>query len=236
MVCATRSGEVVAVECDSQRGRLWFSLWDGRQFVRASAPVSCPENGRLYHLREAPDGSIWCVGAGTVVRWSFHVDKWTFYPQLPPPVGTDAQGRIWFAGESNLVVFADGHFQTLASVKLRAWSDEGRAMIWDQRRGQLMVTDPQDPARRAPVEAGCETIGPIIADKNGVFWILGQGQAGNGVVAHYENGETKIIVPPEFHGQKLWSATPLPPAQLLVVAHQQDDNLNRRRPDSRGQG
>ena len=225
LVCTTRSGEVVAVECDSERGQLWFSLWDGHQFVRASATVFYPENGRLYHLREAPDGSLWCVGAGTVVRWNFHADKWTFYPQLPPPVGTDVQGRVWFAGESNVTLYADGHFQTLAPGKLRSWSGEGRAMIWDQRRDQLMVTDPQDPTQRAPVETGCETIGLIIPDKNGAFWILGQDKEGNGAVAHYENGGTKIINSPEFHGKQLWSGTPSPPAQLLVVTHQRDNYL-----------
>ena len=111
LVCATRSGEVAAVEFDPVRGRLWFSLWDGRQFVRASDPVTCPVKGRLCNLREAPDGSLWCVGAGTVVRWSFRAGKWTQYPQLPPPMGTDLQGRVWFAEKSSMSFMPTGIFK-----------------------------------------------------------------------------------------------------------------------------
>ena len=223
LVCATRSGEVVAVECNPVRGQLWFSLWDGRQFVRASAPVSYPESGRLYHLREAPDGSIWCVGAGTVVRWNFHADQWTLYPHLPPPVGTDGQGRVWFADESGIVVYAGGHFQTLAPGKFRAWSNNGQVMLWDGSRDQLLATDPQDPTRRTVVETGCETIGSVIPDTNGVFWIVGQNQQGNGVVAHYDNGRIKVIAAPEFHGRQLGSGKPAAAGQLLVVARQPDN-------------
>jgi signal transduction histidine kinase len=222
LVCATRSGEVIAVECNPGRGQLWFSLWDGRQFVRASAPVSYPENGRLYHLREAPDGSLWCVGAGTVVRWNFHTDKWTLYPHLPPPVGTDRRGRVWFADESGISVYADGHFQTLAPGKFWAWSNNGQVMLWDGSRDQLMVTDPQDPTRRTGVETGCETIGSVIPDTNGIFWITGQDQHGNGVVAHYDNGRIKVIAAPEFHGRQLVTGKPAAAGQLLVVARQPD--------------
>jgi signal transduction histidine kinase/CheY-like chemotaxis protein len=225
LVCATRNGEVAAVEYNPERGQLWFSRWDGRQFVRASAPVSCPAGARLYHLRQAPDGSLWCVGTGTVVRWNFHAEKWTLYPQLPPPVGTDALGRVWFAGESNITVCSAGRFQTLAPGKLRAWSAEGQAMIWDAQRDELTVTAPQDPTLRTVVETGCESISSITPDKNGVFWILGQDKKDNGIVARYDNGQTKIMASPEFYGQQLSSGTPWPPAQLLVVAHQRDNNL-----------
>jgi ligand-binding sensor domain-containing protein len=45
LLCATRSGEVMAVECDPDRGRLWFSRWNGREFVRASAMVGYSGGG-----------------------------------------------------------------------------------------------------------------------------------------------------------------------------------------------
>ena len=66
LVCGTHDGRVAAVEYNAAQGRLWFSLWDGNKFVRASAPVPCQSNARFYHLREAPDGSLWCVGFGAV--------------------------------------------------------------------------------------------------------------------------------------------------------------------------
>ena len=224
LLCTTRSGEVAAVEYNSQRGRLWFCLWDGKQFTRASAAVSCPTGARLYHLREAPDGSLWCVGTGTVVRWNFHAGKWTLYPHLPPPAGTDTRGRVWFADESSIVVYAAGHFQTLAPGKLWKLSEEGQAMIWDASRDALTVTAAQDPTLRTVVETGCATLNAISC-KHDVFWILGQDQPGNGIITRYENGRTKIIVSPEFHGRSLASGLPLSDTQIQVVAHQRDNNL-----------
>ena len=225
LVCATRSGEVVAMECNSGRGQLWFSLWDGHQFVRASAPVSYPENGRLYHLREAPDGSIWCVGAGTVVRWDFHADKWTLYPQLPPPVGADARGRVWFSTENRIIVYAGGHFQTLAPGKFRALNEDGQAIIWDKSQKQMMVTALQDPTRRTPVTTGCETINSIHPGNNHDFWILGEDKNGDNVVANFDNGKTKVITPPEFQGRQLAFSAPLSATQVLVIAYQRENNL-----------
>ena len=225
LVCTTRSGEVVAMECNPGRGQLWFSLWDGHQFVRASAPVSYPENGWLYHLREAPDGSIWCVGSGTVVRWSFHADKWTLYPQLPPPVGIDVQGRVWFAAESNIVVQAAGHFESLAPGKLFAVGGNGQALIWDGVQNQLLATDPQDPTRRTVVVTGCETISSINPGKTHDFWILGEDKNGDGVVAHYDGEKTKVVAPAEFQKRLLAFGWPLSSTQLLVVAHQRENNL-----------
>jgi signal transduction histidine kinase/ligand-binding sensor domain-containing protein/ActR/RegA family two-component response regulator len=225
LVGSTRSGEVVAVESNPERGLLWFSLWDGHQFVRTSALVPCPAHARLYHLREAPDGSLWCVGTGTVVRWAYHAGQWTLYPHLPTPAGADALGRVWFADDSNIVVRAGGHFQTLAPGKFRALNEAGQALIWDPSRTQLMVTAPQDPTRRTVVETGCASINTITQDAGGGFWILGQGPAGDGVVAHYAGGRSRILTAPEFHGRNLTAATPLPTGRLLVVANRPDNNL-----------
>ena len=227
LVCGMRDGQVAAVEYDATQGRLWFSLWDGNQFVRASAPVPCPSNARFYHLREAPDGSLWSVGFGTVVRWAYRAGTWTAYPQLPPPVGTDARGRIWFAGESNVVVGTSGKFQVLPPGNFKALNENGRAMIWDIRRNQLSMTDPQDPSVSTPVETGQEMIESIKPDDKDGFWIYGQDSNGNGVVAHYHDGKTTILAPAEFHNQQLKSATPAPPGQLWVVALDRTDNHYR---------
>ena len=220
LLCATRSGEVMAVECDPDRGRLWFSRWNGREFVRASAMVGY-SGGRLYHLREAPDGALWCVGAGTVIRWAYRAGKWTWYPHLPPPVGTDHLGRVWFAGGSNLVLQTAGKFQILAPGRLLARNEAGQALIEDDH--QLMVTDPQYPDQRSPVSTTCQNINFAVADTNNVFWIVGQDTNNNGVITRFD-GASKIIAPAEFIGRQLTAGNPEPPGQLLVVAHQRDNN------------
>ena len=224
LVCATRSGEMAAVEYNFVRGQLWFCLWDGHQFVRASAPVACPAGGRLYHLREAPDGSLWCVGIGTVVRWNFHAGRWTSYPHLPPPAQADEQGRVWFAEGTNLMVFANGQFDTLAPGKLLMVSEAGQALIWDASQKMLLITDPQVPARRTAVETGCAWVNTAFASPDGGFWIIGQDQKNNGVVAHYEKGRSQIITSPGFEDRQLISGAILSSNQFQLVAKQWDNN------------
>jgi signal transduction histidine kinase/CheY-like chemotaxis protein len=224
LVCATRDGKVVAVEYNATQGRLWFCLWDGEKFVRASAPVPCQSDARFYHLREAPDGSLWCVGYGTVVRWTYRAGEWTAYPQLPPPVGTDAQGRIWFAGESNIVVGAGGQFQILPPGKFKVLNEAGLAMIWDAGRNQWSVTDLRDPAVSTPVDTGQEVVEDIRPDEEDGFWISGHDGNGNGVVTYYRQGKTTTLAPPKFRNRQLTAVTPAPPHQLWVVAHNRDDN------------
>jgi signal transduction histidine kinase len=223
-VCATKNGQMAAVEYDAGRGQLWFSLWDGARFVPASAPVTCPAGARFYRLREAPDGSLWCVGIGIVVRWDCRTQgKWALHPNLPPPLGADARGRVWFGERSHLAVFADGQFRRLAPGKLRGLSDDGQAMIWDDQRDELTVTTVDDPTVRLPVRTECQTIQHIIA-KDGVFWILGQDKENNSLAVRYENGRTRTVSSPEFRGYYFTSGTILASNQVVVVAHQVDNN------------
>ena len=217
-LCTTRSGEVAGVEYDAVRGQLWFSLWDGEKFVRASSVVACPAGGRLYHLREAPDGSLWCVGIGTVVRWAFRSGDWTFYPQLPSPQAVDTSGRVWFADESNLVVRSDQGIQAVAAGNLRVWAGGQGMMFWDRSQHRLFVTDVGAPGKCIAVESGCENVTFAVPGTNGSWWIFGQNDKTNGFVARYENGQVKVIARPELAGRQLSTARALPSAKVWFVA------------------
>jgi signal transduction histidine kinase/CheY-like chemotaxis protein len=223
LVGATRRGEVVAVEHDESQGLLWFSRWDGQRFVRASASVPCPPGGRFYHLREAPDGALWCVGYGTVVRWAYRAGKWTLYPNLPAPVGADSRRRFWFAGESNIVVYEEGHYRFLPPGRFYALNWEGAAVILRADRNELVVTDPANPAASSRVSTSFEKIGGVRPDEGGAFWIFGQDKNDAGLVAHVSRGKTTLISPPEFRDRPLYAATPDPRNGLWVVAYQKNN-------------
>jgi signal transduction histidine kinase/FixJ family two-component response regulator len=222
LTCATHGGETVAVESDPDRDRLWFSLWNGQEFVRASGTVSFPPGARLYHLREAPDGSIWCIGAGTVIRWNFHAGQWVQYSHLPPPAAADARGRVWFADGSNLVIHADGRFQPLAPGGLIGVNENGAALVWDAVHRQLLATDPDHPERRALVSAGFQSVNTALSDHRGGFWILGRASDNHGLVAHYRNGRIECLASNEFAGQEPTVGALESPDQLLALAQSGD--------------
>ena len=74
-----------------------------------------------------------------------------------------------------------------------------------------------------PVSTTCQNINFAVADTNNVFWIVGQDTNNNGVITRFD-GASKIIAPAEFIGRQLTAGNPEPPGQLLVVAHQRDNN------------
>ena len=161
LVCATHDGGVVAMEYSGSQGRLWFSLWDGNQFVRASAPVSCQSNARSYHLREAPDGSLWCVGYGTVVRWAYRAGRWTVYPNCRRPWARMRRShlvrrRIQRGGVREQPISNPSSGKTPGLEPLRPGHDLGC------RPNRLAVTDsryPEPSRRRKPVASRLTTSG-----------------------------------------------------------------------------
>ena len=62
----------------------------------------------------------------------------------------------------------------------------------------------------------------MLAATNGGFWIVGQDQKGNGLVVHYDNGQTKVISAPEFMRRQLQSSSLISATQLLTVAQEYD--------------
>jgi signal transduction histidine kinase/ActR/RegA family two-component response regulator len=221
-VCATRNGEVVAAEWNPARGQLWFSLWDGEKFVRASTVISCPADRRLYHLREAPDGSLWCVGTGVLVRWNFRAGQWSFFPQLPPPVAADREGHVWFADGSNVVVRADGIFHTIAAGSVQVWPGAGQVMIFDRERRELFLTDPLDPLRKTLVTSACKIVVQAVAAPDALWWILGQDQDGKAQLLRYRDGTAKAIPLPGLAGRQL-TVGRLDQGTLWMVAQDAND-------------
>jgi signal transduction histidine kinase/CheY-like chemotaxis protein len=222
LVGSTREGELVALEYDELKSQIWFSLWNGERFIKSSAAVSCPSDSRFYRLREAPDGSIWAVGFGTIVRWSFHAGPWTSYPKLPAPRGLDTAGRIWFGDESNILFSLSNQFQILPPGNFKLLNPHGRALIEDNVTHQLLVTDLKNPQLYLPIQTGCETIDLLRADEADGFWIVGRDKQFDAVIAHFQAGKTTVINPPEFHGHRLMAATAEGGDKLWLVAQKID--------------
>jgi signal transduction histidine kinase/CheY-like chemotaxis protein len=84
----TSTGEVLAYG---------FGRWTGRSF-EGIAPLSMrdvvPEA-----LREAPDGSFWCLDSTVLIRWQPNHPTWLEYTNLPPPSLVLPDGDLVFASE-----------------------------------------------------------------------------------------------------------------------------------------
>ena len=222
LMCRTRAGELMAMEFDRELDLLWFSRWDGGGFGRLSAGMDVQSGARFYHLREAPDGSLWGVGKGIVVRWGYHDERWEAYPQLPKIIGSDRLGRMWFARNTNVVVCVSNQFLVLPPGKLVGWNENGTALIWNDGQKRLEVTDPQEPSQRTPLDvelAGVDYgVDYIRADDGDGFWIVGHSQTNEWQLAHYQHGRTVKIDAAPLQNCRMVSATSASSGQLWVVA------------------
>jgi signal transduction histidine kinase/ActR/RegA family two-component response regulator len=223
LLCETRGGEMMAIEYDEELNLFWFSRWDGKKFFRASATMDALTGARYYHLRESPDGSLWCVGKGTVVRWAYQDERWKAFPQLPKTVGSDRQGRTWFARSTNVVYWATNQFVALPDAKLVGWNESGSVLLWTEGERKLEVTDPHDPFLRSTLAPEFSSIESVRADDHGGFWIAGKSLSNELQLAHYQSGRTQKIDLSKMRGWRLSSINCACSNQLLVVAHNEDN-------------
>ncbi len=222
LVGATRRGEIIAACRDDTRGLLWFSVWNGKQFVRASAVTSCLPGARLYRLREAPDGSIWCVGHGTVARWVREAGPWTLHPNLPRPIAMDKNDAVWFADGANVVALREGQFQPLPWQRFFTVNHAGTAVGLSQDHGRLVVTNFGAAVAYPVADVPLAHVESVHATAGEDFWLVGADAAGERTIAYLSPRETRLIPPGAFQGKYISSVTVDPTHGLWIVAQLRD--------------
>ena len=214
----TADGELIGVEQNLTRGLIWFSVWDGARFVRRSANIPSHPGDRLYALRQAPDGAIWCVGTGVTLRWDYRTGSaWSLYPELPPPRFTDNRGRTWFHSGDEVWI---GETNTLRPSKLGgllAVSSDGTALARRESDGQIGTTDPLDPERFTPVESRMAAIKEALVDAQGGFWLVGDDAQGEGRIERIVDGAARAVASEELRLRHIAAADPDPDGGFWTV-------------------
>jgi signal transduction histidine kinase/CheY-like chemotaxis protein len=220
LICRTQDGDLIAMECDDTLGRLWFSRWDGQQFARVSAEASFQPGGRFYHLRQAPDGALWAVGRGTVVRWAYRDEHWTSFSHLPPPLGCDRRGRIWFADSTNLVLLQENEFKLLPPGKVwpSCWNENGAVLTWNDDRQHLEASDPDQPERRTSVAEDLPKIDTAQADEGDGFWVAGRADDDEPRIVHFSHGHSIPVDSAQLRGWRVTTLTPRGADELWLIA------------------
>jgi signal transduction histidine kinase/BarA-like signal transduction histidine kinase len=223
LVMATRKGEIIAVCRDDARGLLWFSVWNGERFVRASAVTACLPGARLYRLREAPDGSVWCVGHGTVARWARSAGPWTLYPNLPRPVTMDTNQCVWFAGGGKVVVWREGQFELLPWRRFFTVDRAGTAIGLSADKGRLAVTNFGAGVSYPVASVPFESVESVHADASEGFWLIGEVESGERTVVHLGTNGVQLVSGSEFKDRNIFAVTVDPEHGFWVVGQLRTD-------------
>jgi PAS domain S-box-containing protein len=204
LVCATRKGEVFALPWNSQNGLQAFQRWNGREFARMSCEFARPYMGRLYRIKEAPDGAIWCVGYGTVVRWSYGGSGWGYYPKLPPPLLVDNRGQCWFSGSSNVVCSVAGRLCVIEGMqRLMNVDDLGRA--WGLGPGNRIVMKSATSDKAFPVDCSLTRVFWMGTDNDGTEWAVGTESDGGIGVMYWDEQKWQAVRVPDLKDKNLLS-------------------------------
>ncbi len=167
-VCVAPDGEVVSIAVDRRQGTFFFNRWNGSAFVQASAAI--PSTGlEWYVLKAAPDGAIWCVGRGTILRWERQPGEWTQYANLPPPRFLDRADRVWFANSEEAFLYDGDRFQPIDALRWPIIEDETGAVWGLSSTGIARFKDNQISHFTIPSAFGQE-LGSALIDAQGRPW------------------------------------------------------------------
>ncbi len=182
----TRAGELISTAEDAGRGTFVFQRWanDHEGFVAASSEVDV-EDSPSEVIRQAPDGSIWCVGKGILLRWRYTSAPWTTFAGLPPLQGADASGRVWFADAAFAWRTDDrAGFEQVPGVHGPLVFTPGGEVWAESNDGFVRFHDGTGERQSVSREtAGLASIRHIIRDARGKLWFEGIGVGANGAPA-----------------------------------------------------
>jgi signal transduction histidine kinase/CheY-like chemotaxis protein len=183
--CVTQDGSVLK-GIRGPEGGTSFARWNGKAFVTAAREIA--EQGlSVLVLRQAPDGSIWGVGRGTILRWEYLRGFWDYYQDLPRPVLEDSQRRLWFANPNGTAVMEGEQIQRIPAMRsplIATQNDEvwagGSNSVMRWRNGQI--------EQIAETVCGISNLVGGITDAAGAVWLHGRNHEGASALAAFSAG------------------------------------------------
>ncbi|MCX8157038.1 MAG: response regulator [Verrucomicrobiae bacterium] len=182
-LCLARDGSVIAAG-DIGPEAVSFLRWDGQKFMRASA-VLRGEALDVKHLKAAPDGAIWAVGRGTILRWEYGPGLWEWHPQYSQVLLEDQQGRLWFAGERGLVCQGERSSTTFLQAQPPLVQGAQQSLWFNAAGGVTRWVNNQTEGYHVH-ECGLELFFDGVADGTGRYtWFYGRGGGRRHVIARH---------------------------------------------------
>jgi PAS domain S-box-containing protein len=185
--CLTREGELLAVNYPDIRRSFWFGRWESNQIGRISAEISIPREFSLEMVRQAPDGSLWCIGRGVLLRWQYRSGQWRFMPDLPPPLQSSPQGQVWFGDQKSVQWLDSRGFHLEADLHAPLLIDS-TGNWWGVKSNGLIHKTGQVQTFYSFQEIGVQRLSDWCQDKAGHLWVAGTAP-NNGILISQFDGK-----------------------------------------------
>lgn len=195
--------------------RVWFERWNGEGFTKASYELA-GQAFTVSRVRAAPDGSVWAVGRGTIVRWEYLLGSWEWRPELPRPVIEDRQNRLWFAHTNGVAMIEGGQVREIPEMRLPVLEDL-TGSIWSGGTTSVVrwIEGRIEPVPREV--CGIARLQEGIVDASGVVWLRGESPDGTPVLSGFSAQGWKICGTEVSRGRRLSSMAADPQQGVWVV-------------------
>ncbi|MDX2188157.1 MAG: ATP-binding protein [Opitutaceae bacterium] len=216
LVTSTRGGGVVSLRREAGRNTVTFDEWNGAEFKAASASIPVSPRTQFYKLTEAPDGSMWCVGHGLILRWS-RQNAWTHYPRLPQVAALDQRGNPWFSGGGQVFWRDQRGFHPVPGVRQLLGIDRDDVIIGRDATNHIVTLPASNPMRAIAMEFPLTAITHIQTEVNGTFWAAGRDAQGKLGFTYREGARWILVSAGDWSSRRLLSLQPVQNGGLLAL-------------------
>jgi PAS domain S-box-containing protein len=202
-VCVTWDGAVIKGLILGPSGTLAFYRWNGEAFVKASSDVP-DQRLDVSVLKQAPDGAIWGLGRGTILRWEYQPGLWEWRPDLPEPVLEDSDQRLWFADKDGAAWLDQDQLRLVPEMR-RPLLEDSQGGIWAAGpRGVVRWLDGQL-QQIDESTCGIRTLLGAVTNTSEIVWLRGRNSKGGLVLAGLRPDGWKIYGPEALGGYQVRS-------------------------------
>jgi ligand-binding sensor domain-containing protein len=195
--------------------RIVFARWDGARFAPASSELS-GHGLEAGDLKTAPDGAIWSVGQGTILRWDCQPGAWEAWPELPPPVLEDREGRMWFADAQGAKMLDHGTVTAVAGMTVPLREDPAGG-VWGASKGGVARWRQGQVETYPASVTGLAKLERLAVDSAGALWFAGADPAGKSILLRREGDVWSHHGAAELGGRHLTSLTADPTNGVWVM-------------------
>jgi len=210
----TKEGELISARPDVPNRSITFDRWSPTGFVPSSAEVTAVRDVWPEMLRQAPDGAVWCVGTGILVRWQYGDRTWVAFKGLPPPQLVDGRGRVWFADNRSAWMRADDRFERVSNGR-QPISLDGEGNVWAATADGLALFAGDTVRRFSWRQIGLVRETARTVDAEGHSWVIGDTADGRAAVSRSEGPTWRVVA--TFEGYTIVAVEPDPSHGLWLT-------------------
>ncbi len=172
-LCYTHDGKILSFHQSNDGQQYRLAEWINGCFEFVSPSFTYEPNKQIEMIKEAPDGSVWCVGENLLLRWSRFDREWTEFSQFPIPTFYDRFNRVWFLGKDRFLRYADEGWEPWTKAKGSFFKD-ALGSVWSWNNTHIKRWNEKDSTSFEKSITGLDRIEKGLSDSKRNIWFIGE--------------------------------------------------------------